>query len=69
MGVCFVHAHVPTYPQAKVEKEEHVEGHVDLQREIFVEVLAGFYRTGKEREYINVTIFKKNNFLYVRCLI
>lgn len=30
------------YPQAEVEQEEDVEGHVDLQREVLVEVLAGF---------------------------
>lgn len=23
-------AHVPTYPQAKVKKEEDIEGHIDL---------------------------------------
>lgn len=37
-----------TYPQAKVQQEEDVEGHVDLQREVFVEVLAGFDGTIKE---------------------
>lgn len=39
-----------TYSQAKVKEEEDVEGHVDLQREVFVEVLAGFYWTGEKRE-------------------
>lgn len=38
-----------TYSQAKVEKEEDVEGHVDLQRKVFVEVLAGFYGTGEKK--------------------
>ena len=44
-----VHARAPAYPQAKVEEEEDVKGHIDLQREVFVEVLAGFYRTGEQR--------------------
>lgn len=30
-----------TYPQAEVEQKEHVERHVDLQREVLVEVLTG----------------------------
>lgn len=34
-----------SYPQAEVEQEEDVEAHVDLQREVFVEVLAGLDRT------------------------
>lgn len=41
---------MPSYPQAKVKKKEDIEGHIDLQREIFVEVLAGFYRTGGQRQ-------------------
>lgn len=30
-----------TYPQAEVQQEEDVEAHVDLQREVCIEVLAG----------------------------
>lgn len=45
-----VHAHAQTYSQAKVKKEEDIEGHIDLQRKVFVEVLAGFYRTGRKKK-------------------
>lgn len=48
-----VHAHAQTYSQAKVKKEEDIEGHIDLQRKVFVEVLAGFYRTGRKKK-INI---------------
>lgn len=37
-----------TYTKAKVQQEEDVERHVDLQREVFVEVLAGLNRTIKK---------------------
>lgn len=39
-----------TYTEAKVQQEEHIERHVDLQREIFVEVLAGLDGTIRQRE-------------------
>lgn len=39
-----------TYSQAKVKEEEDVERHIDLQRKVFIEVLAGFYWTGEEGE-------------------
>lgn len=38
-----------TYSQAKVKEEEDVEGHIDLQCKVFVEVLAGFYWTGERK--------------------
>lgn len=36
-----------TYPQAKVEQEEDVKAHVNLQREVLVEVLAGLDGTSR----------------------
>ena len=42
-----------TYTQAKVQQEEHVKSHVDLQREVLGEVLAGLdftARTQKQRK-------------------
>lgn len=38
-----------TYTEAEVQQEEDVERHVDLQREVFVEVLTGLNRTIKGR--------------------
>lgn len=55
-----IRAHAPTYPQAKVKKEEDVEGHIDLQREVFVEVLAGFYRTREQRKRQKKIIIRLN---------
>ena len=43
-----------TYPEAEVQQEEHVERHVDLQREVFVEVLTRLDRTKTQREKHNV---------------
>lgn len=39
-----------TYTETKVQQEEHVERHVNLQREVFVEVLTGLDRTVRQRE-------------------
>ena len=39
-----------TYTEAEVQQEEHVERHVDLQREVFVEVLTGLDRTVTQRQ-------------------
>lgn len=51
------HAH----PQAEVQQEEDVEGHVDLQREVFVEVLAGLDGTvrGGERGKMDILLLLK----------
>lgn len=38
-----------TYAKAEVQQEEHVECHVDLQREVFVEVLTGLDRAIRDR--------------------
>lgn len=38
-----------TYTEAKIQQEEDVERHVDLQREVFVEVMTGLDRTIKEK--------------------
>lgn len=40
------------YSEAEVQQEEHVERHVDLQREVFVEVLAGLDWTIKDRRKV-----------------
>lgn len=39
-----------TYTEAKVEQEEDVECHVNLQREVFVEVLTGLDGTVRQRQ-------------------
>lgn len=44
-----------TYTEAKVQQEEDVERHVDLQREVFVEVLTGLNRTVRGRKKINIS--------------
>lgn len=46
------------YPKAKVQQEEDVERHVDLQREVFVEVLTRLDRTVRGRDRNRVSIFK-----------
>lgn len=38
-----------TYSEAEVQQEEDVERHVDLQREVLVEVLTGLNRTIRQR--------------------
>lgn len=41
-----------TYTEAEVEQEKHVESHVDLQCEVFVEVLTGLDRTIRDRNTV-----------------
>lgn len=38
-----------TYTEAEIKQEEHVERHVDLQGEVFVEVLTVLNRTVRHR--------------------
>lgn len=49
-----------TYTEAKVQQEEHVESHVDLQSEVFVEVLTGLDRTIRQREKQSMLISYKH---------
>lgn len=46
---------VSTHTEAEVQQEEHVERHVDLQREVFVEVLTGLDRTIRQRHRLRLS--------------
>lgn len=41
-----------THAEAEVQQEKHVECHVNLQREVFVEVLTGLNRTIRNRNKV-----------------
>lgn len=53
-----------THAQAEVQQEEDVEGHVDLQREVLVEVLTRLDRAGhiSTQEEVQITSLKRDDY-------